>query len=626
MKELLWIIPALPFAGSLILAVLGRKLSRTACAFLGVGSVFLSAIFTVLVGNGFLENNHGGAPFHQVLWQWMDVDGLSPKFAFTLDTLSLTFIFVITFVGALIHLYSVQFMWKDEGFAKFFTFMNLFIGFMLILVLADNLLLLYLGWEGVGLCSYLLIGFWYKDPANGYAARKAFIVTRVGDTAMLIGLFLLFMTFHTLNIQEILVAAPREWSSGCKTVIITTLLLLGGAVGKSAQLPLQTWLPDAMAAPSPVSALIHAATMVTAGVYLIARTHALFDLAPVVETIVAIIGAVTLIVAGLSALNQQDVKKVLAYSTISQIGYMFLALGVGAWSAAIFHFMIHAFFKALLFLGAGVVIWVMRDEHNMFKMGGLRKKIPIVFWTFFIASCALSALPLVTAGFYSKDKILWLAYASDKGSIGLWLAAMVGAFITALYTFRMVFLIFFGEAKEALTNRPGILMTIPLVILAILSFAGGFIELPDNMGHITLFSDFMQKTLPGTAITVFGHSTEWISQIIAGAVGIIGVIAAYRLYYDKHFPFEIPDRSALDKFFYKGWYFDGLYDKLIVAPILFLSRIDKNDFIDRFYTGLVSITQALNKVLSATQNGKVRWYALVLVIGAIITLTILFYP
>jgi NADH-quinone oxidoreductase subunit L len=624
MNELLWLIVALPFAGSLLLALAGKHLPRLAAAIVGVGSVTLSAIVMLFVGLDFLHGN-AGVPFHQTLWQWINVSGFSPGIAFHLDSVSLTFVFVITIVGALIHLYSAPFMWKEEGFARFFSYMNLFVGFMLLLVLADNFLLLYLGWEGVGLCSYLLIGFWYKDPANGYAARKAFTVTRVGDTAMVIGLFILFTNYHTLNIQDILHAAPQTWAPGSTIAITTAFLLLGGAIGKSAQVPLQTWLPDAMAAPSPVSALIHAATMVTAGVYLIARTHVLFELAPVVQTTVAVIGAVTLIVAGMSALFQHDIKKVLAYSTISQIGYMFVALGVGAWSAALFHFMIHAFFKSLLFLGAGSVIAVLNNEHNMFKMGGLWKKMPVVFWTFLIGACALSALPLITAGFYSKDEIIWQAYASDKGSIMLWLTGLAGAFITALYTFRMVFLTFFGKAKAEPAYRPGIGMTLPLVVLAFLSFAGGFIQLPDNMGHVTLFSHFIEQVLPVTTARASGHAAEWIAQVIAAAVSIAGLALAYRIYYNKPFPAAEPIRNPIQQFFFQGWDFDQLYDKVIVRPVAFLSRIDKNDIIDQFYTGLASIAGWFNKGLAATQNGKLRWYAMALGIGAVITLTILLY-
>ncbi len=625
MTELLWLIVALPFAGSLLLALAGKHLPRLATAMIGIGSVSLSAIVMLLLGLDFLHANPAGTPFHLTLWQWINVSGFSPRIAFHLDSVSLTFVFVITFVGALIHLYSAPFMWKEEGFARFFSYMNLFIGFMLLLVLADNFLLLYLGWEGVGLCSYLLIGFWYKDSANGYAARKAFTVTRVGDPAMVIGLFVLFKNYHTPNIQDIMRAAPRTWPPGSTIAITTAFLLLGGAIGKSAQVPLQTWLPDAMAAPSPVSALIHAATMVTAGVYLIARTHVLFELAPIVQTTVAIIGAVTLIVAGMSALYQHDIKKVLAYSTISQIGYMFVALGVGAWSAALFHFMIHAFFKSLLFLGAGSVIAVLNNEHNMFKIGGLWKKMPVVFWTFLIGACALSALPLITAGYYSKDEIIWQAYASDKGSIALWLTGLAGAFITGLYTFRMVFLTFFGKAKAEPAYRPGIAMTVPLVILAFVSFAGGFIQLPDNMGHVTLFSQFIQHELPVTVGVASGHATEWIAQVIAAVVSIAGLAMAYRIYYNKPFPAAEPVRNPIQRFFFNGWDFDQLYDKGIVQPIVYLSRIDKNDIIDQFYTGLASIAGLFNRGLAATQNGKLRWYAMALGIGAVITLTILLY-
>src|SRR5690606_22960666 len=472
----LWLVPLFPFIGALLLIVAGSVLPRKVTALIGVGSVGLSAVIVLAIGLEFISGDTGF--YGQEVWRWCDVGGLSPAFAFHLGALSSIFIFVITFVGLLIHIFSVGFMAEDDGFARYFAYLNLFVCAMLILVLADNLALLYLGWEGVGLCSYLLIGFWYKEEKNGYAARKAFIITRVGDTAMLIGLFLLFSTFNTLNIQEIQSEAPLVWSRGSTMAVVAALLLLGGAVGKSAQLPLQTWLPDAMAGPSPVSALIHAATMVTAGVYLIARMYVVFGLAPIAQIAVGVVGAVTLLLAGCSALTQSDLKRVLAYSTISQIGYMFLALGLGAWTAAIFHFMIHAFFKALLFLGAGVIIEALHHEHDMFRMGGLRTRLPFVFWTFLIGSASLAAVPLVTAGFYSKDQILWLSWASENGNGLLFAAALLGAFITSVYTARMVFLTFFGEAKSQVGNRPGMLMTFPLAVLAVLSLVGGFIELP----------------------------------------------------------------------------------------------------------------------------------------------------
>src|SRR5438270_58650 len=329
-------------------------------------------------------------------------------------------------------------MVDEEGYARFFAYMNLFVASMITLVLANNLLLLYLGWEGVGLCSFLLIGFWYQDPANVRAASKAFIVTRVGDTAFAVGLFLLFTRLGTLDIQELMHRASVQWTPGSGIAVAAAALLLGGAVGKSAQLPLQTWLPDAMAGPTPTSALIHAATMVTAGVYLIARTNALFRLAPPVAFAVALIGTATMLMAAFSAIVQRDIKRVLAYSTMSQIGYMFMALGLGAWSAAIFHFMTHAFFKALLFLAAGVVIQAMHHEHDMFRMGGLRFDLPLAFWSFVIGGSALAGLPLITAGFFSKDLILWQAWAGPNGTGWFWIAGMLGAALTSCDTFRLI--------------------------------------------------------------------------------------------------------------------------------------------------------------------------------------------
>ncbi|MGW8251836.1 MAG: NADH-quinone oxidoreductase subunit L, partial [Anaerolineales bacterium] len=380
MLRLLWLVPGLPLAGFVLLTLSsGMDLKKSVVAWIGSASVGLSAVVALIIGISFINAPPPGHVYIQYLWTWMDVAGFSPNIAFHLDNLSLVMILVVTVVGFLIHLYSTEFMQGEEGYERFFAYMNLFVAAMLVLVLADNLLLLYLGWEAVGLCSYLLIGFWYHDPANGRAARKAFIVTRIGDTALAIGLFMIFTNLGTLQIQEVLQRAQQTWAPGSALAVAAAALLLGGAVGKSAQVPLQIWLPDAMAGPSPVSALLHAATMVTAGVYLIARTNELFTLAPVVLSAVAVIGAVTLLLAGFSALVQRDIKRVLAYSTMSQIGYMFLALGVGAWTAAIFHFVTHAFFKALLFLGAGVVISRLHHEHDMFKMGGLRQRLPLVF-------------------------------------------------------------------------------------------------------------------------------------------------------------------------------------------------------------------------------------------------------
>jgi len=622
MMDLLWLIPALPFLGALILIVTGGKIPRSLAGLIGAGSIGISALITILVGVDFLSSP--AESFRQVAWNWFSAGELSTVIAFHLDALSLIFIFVITFVGFLIHIYSIGFMHDDEGFPRFFAYLNLFVSSMLILVLADNLVLLYMGWEGVGLCSYLLIGFWYAEEKNGYAARKAFIMTRVGDTALAIGLFMLFGVLGTLNIREILSQSPQAWSAGSSTVTIIAFLLLGGAVGKSAQLPLQNWLPDAMAGPSPVSALIHAATMVTAGVYLIARMHVIYELAPLAQLWVGIIGVVTLLLAGCSALTQYDLKRVLAYSTISQIGYMFLALGVGAWSAAIFHFMIHAFFKALLFLAAGAVIMALHHEHDMFKMGGLRKKMPVVFWTFLIGAGSLAALPFITAGFYSKDQILWLAWAGEKGNFWFFLAALTGAFITAIYTFRMVFLTFFGDERTPISHPPGKLMAIPLVVLAVLSLFGGFIELPHTLGHLTLFSDLLAPLLPPTVLREGTESSEWAIQITAALLSIAGVYLAYVFYIKQPALADDVKRQTLGlhQFWFAGWGFDALYNSLIVKPFLFLATVNKHDVIDRFYTSLVDVSEWLNRFFSRTQNGILRWYVMGIVAGAVLIITL----
>ncbi len=627
MLELLWLVPILPFAGFLILAFGGKRLPHSLVPLVGAGSIGLSALITLLIAFEFISAPPAGNSWTQSLWTWFEVGSLHPDIGFHLDALSLVFIFVITFVGFFIHLYSVEFMKEDEGYARFFAYMNLFVSSMLILVLADNLLLLYLGWEGVGLCSYLLIGFWYREPANGRAARKAFIMTRVGDTSMAIGLFILFQSFGTLHIGDIMSQAPLLWQTGSTTAVIVALLLLGGAIGKSGQLPLQSWLPDAMAGPSPVSALIHAATMVTAGVYLIARTNVLFSLAPLALNMVAVIGAITLLLAGFSALTQRDIKRALAYSTISQIGYMFLALGVGAWSAAIFHFMTHAFFKALLFLSAGAVIVALHHEHDMFKMGGLRKKLPLIFWTFLAGAASLAALPLITAGFYSKDAILWYTFAGEKGGTLLWLAGLIGAFITSIYTARMVILVFFGEAKTHIGHIPGKLMTYPLVLLAFFSIFVGFIELPHNFGHVELMSDLLSGVLPAVHVSHAVALPEWLFQLIAASLTFLGIFLAY-LFFVKASGLLVKLTRLefvvmLQKLWYSGWGFDWIYDRLLVKPYTYLATINKKDIVDRLYTGMVTITEFFNAQFRKTQTGSLRWYVMGIVIGAVVVLAVL---
>ncbi len=624
MLNLLWIIPFMPLAGFLILSTTSKWLAPKTSSVIGVSTVAISTLISIFVGIEFISGIGSSQTFSQELGTWIDVPGFSSEFGFYLDSLSMVFVFTVCFVGFLIHLYSASFMKDDEGIVRYFAWMNLFMASMLILVMADNLLLLYLGWEGVGLCSYLLIGFWYKDPENGYAGRKAFVVTRIGDTAMAIGLFFLFRSFGTLNINEILHSVSLEWVAGSTDAKIASLLLLGGAVGKSAQLPLQTWLPDAMAGPSPVSALIHAATMVTAGVYLIARTHLIFSLAPGVMLLVAVLGALLLLLAGFSALVQRDIKRVLAYSTISQIGYMFLALGVGAWSAAIFHFFIHAFFKALLFLAAGVIIISLKHEHDMFKMGGLRKKMPLVFYTFIAGAASLSALPLITAGFFSKDKILLDTFLSPNSGIILWIAGLVGAGLTALYSFRMVILTFFGDMKIVPQRISSKAFNIPLAILAVLSIIAGYIEI----SPFHLFSGFMAFSLPEFK-PVGEASLEFIMPVISGLVVFAGIFSAWYFYLRKpEITYNIK-QSATGSFFYKlwlnGWAFDKLYDTIFVRPYVYLSNINKKDFIDLLYTGIAGGINRLNDWVLLTQTGRLRWYLAFITGGVILGITIIMF-
>jgi NADH-quinone oxidoreductase subunit L len=625
----LWLVPTLPLAGYLILTLIGSRLSNKAVAMIGVGSVGLSAVFAGWIGFSFLLSPPAGDAYGQILWTWIQVGDFVSTIAFHLDALSLVMILVVTFVGFLIHLYSADFMKEEEGYDRFFSYMNLFVSMMLILVLADNLLFLYLGWEGVGLCSYLLIGFWYKDPDNGRAARKAFVVTRVGDTAMAIALFLLFHRLGTLQIQELMQRVSETFPVGSGLAVAAAALLLGGAVGKSAQLPLQVWLPDAMAGPTPVSALIHAATMVTAGVYLIARTHVLFIQAPIVLTVVAVIGALTLLLAGFSALTQWDIKRVLAYSTMSQIGYMFLALGVGAWSAGIFHFMTHAFFKALLFLGAGVILSRLHHEHSMFKMGGLRKELPWTFWTFLIGAASLSALPLLTAGFYSKDLILSGAWFSSSGSPWLWAAGLLGALLTSIYSFRMVFLTFFGEEKPLVKeNAPlphaGYLMRIPLLLLAGLSVVAGWINLPSTLGNLPILSNFLETVLPTYTRASGRIGTNLSLQIIAAVVSLTGIFLAYLFFMRiRRFTHDLSTSEAggvIHRFWFVGWGFDWLYDVLILRPYQWIARVNRDDWIDRFFVGIAELNIMLHRALSWTQSGKIRWYALGIGLGAVMTI------
>lgn len=595
-----------PLIGFLILAFMRDRLSDQAATFVGVGSMGLSALCAFVASYTYLMTYDAGSVVNLPLWTWLQVGDFAPRFGLSFDGLALTMTGVITGVGFLIHLFASWYMKGETGFARFFSYMNLFVASMLLLVLADNLLLLYLGWEGVGICSYLLIGFYFHDRANGRAAMKAFTVTRVGDVFLAFGLFLLFREFATLNIQQIITQAPQMFEVNSPTLILATTMLVGGAMGKSAQLPLHTWLADAMAGPTPVSALIHAATMVTAGVYLIARMHPLFELTPgILLYWVGAVGALTLVVAGFCALAQTDIKRILAYSTMSQIGYMFLALGVGAWHGAIFHLMTHAFFKALLFLSSGAVILAVHHEQNIFKMGGLRHKIPLVFWCFIIGGGALAAIPWVTVGFYSKEAILWETYAT--GHQVLFYMGVFGAFLTALYTFRMIWFTFFGEEKTHAHKLSGVSYWLPLSVLLVLSTAVGALivpplhgVLPESVGHL--------MELSGDA-----HGKHTAELIAMGAMAA-GLVLAFLLYVLNKGRMLTSFKqssvgSALYHWCYHGLGFDALYDLIFVKPFLMIGRLLKSDPVDKTWNILPMMVSIGNKALSATQTGSLRGYA-----------------
>ena len=602
--NLLPLIPLLPLCSAVLLIITAGRMPKQLVTLLGAGSIGLAALCVAMVAMTFLND---GQILQITLWTWMAVGNFSPGIAFYVDGLTIVMMSVITGVGFLIHLYSLEFMADDESYSRYFAYMNLFVAAMLILVMADNLLLLYLGWEGVGVCSYLLVGFWYRDPANGKAARKAFVVTRVGDTAMALGLLLLFTELGTLDIQAMMVAANSSWQVGATLPTLATALLLGGAVGKSAQLPLHTWLPDAMAGPTPVSALIHAATMVTAGVYLIARTHGLFLLAPATLEVVAWVGVLTLLLAAFTALAQHDIKRILAYSTISQIGYMFLAMGVSAFSAGVFHLMTHAFFKALLFLAAGAVIHCLHHEHNIFRMGGLRTRIPVVFWSFMIGSAALAALPF-TSGFYSKDAILLSAFEQEPW---LWAGGLLGALLTSIYSFRLVFIVFFGEAKTEPDRQPGLKMAIPLILLCVLSLVGGWIALP------------LADVFPDSGHGEINHTIEAISI----ATPLLGLLIAYLLFLGRQLSISNITESALGKalqdFWYKGWRIDDLYHNLLVRPFTGLAHWWRNEPVDLVYNAVVALSQWSHRSLGALQTGELRWYATSMVFGLVLLVIVM---
>jgi NADH-quinone oxidoreductase subunit L len=623
MDALLWTIPALPFAGFLLLLFAGARLPGAAVSAIGVGSVAAAAVVTVMAASRFVALPPDTV-FHQGLWTIFDVAGLRVDAALRLDALSLVMTLVVTVVGALIHLYSTAYMHDDPDYARFFACMNLFVAAMLTLVLADDLFFLFLGWEGVGLCSFLLIGFWFDDPANGRAAAKAFLVTRIGDVCLAVAMFLLVAQFGTLHIATILERAPQVWVAGSAVATLAAALVLGGAIGKSGQLPLQVWLPDAMAGPTPVSALIHAATMVTAGVYLVARLNGLFLLAPGVMAAVAVIGALTLLVAGAAALAQRDIKRVLAYSTISQIGYMFLALGVGAWSAALFHFFTHAIFKALLFMAAGAIIVALHHEQDMYRMGGLRRRLPVVFWTFLIGAVSLSALPLIGAGFFSKDMILFEVASSALGGYGLWAAGLVGAFVTAVYTTRMICLTFFGDAEHHIYHPTPMAMTMPLGVLALAATLAGWLEVPRTLGHLPWFSHLLEGVLPRAPLLAVSIRTELGLQIASVVVVAAGILAAYALWRRGAFA-EPTQNTAASRWLASGLGFDRIYGFVITRPYAAFAARHADDPVDLVWRGVGAGCDLLARQLRRAQNGRLRWYAAAVGAGTVVAIYLVLF-
>lgn len=602
-----------PLAGTLILAFSAGRLGPRASATIGVGSVGLAALATL-----WTMLSHTGGNQGVTLWTWIAVGDFQPTIGLAVDGLSLVMMSVITGVGFLIHLFAAWYMTGEAGITRFYAWMNLFVFSMMLLVLGDNLLLLFLGWEGVGLCSYGLIGYYYRGLDNARAAFKAFVVTRIGDVFLALGMFLIFMELGTLDIATILARAPELWEQGGTTANLAALLVLGGALGKSAQVPLHTWLPDAMAGPTPVSALIHAATMVTAGVYLIARLNSLFLLAPDVMLLVGVIGAVSLLLAAFAALAQTDIKRVLAYSTMSQIGYMFLALGVGAFDAAIFHLVTHAFFKALLFLSAGAVIISCHHEQNMAKLGGLWRKLPVAYGGFIVGGAALVALPLVTAGFFSKDEILWQAMAADQ--TGLLLVGLLGAILTCLYTVRLILGTFHGEpgSDHARDPEPGTNVFthhLPLVVLAVLStfigawlypgLGGLFPEAPGEAaegGHTLLQMLAIGAVIAGLALAgwLFLMRRQWLDDMASKGAG-----------------------ASLWQLWHHAWGFDALFDRVLVRPWQWSVRMLRFDFINMIMNLPALIARVFNAGLVRTQNGRTRSYALVMVFGATVILVAL---
>lgn len=627
MINLVWLVPLLPLIGFVIIGLFGKQLSKGLVGIIGCGSVF--GAFAIAVGI-FLELTGKVEKSITIdLFSWITAGKLSIPFSFLIDPLSSLFLLIVTGIGFLIHVYSVGYMSHDEGFARFFAYLNLFIFFMLLLVLGSNYLIMFVGWEGVGLCSYLLIGFWFKNTAYNNAAKKAFVMNRIGDLGFLLGIILIFVTFGSIGYHDVFMQA-KNLASGNPTLTAITLLLFVGAIGKSAQIPLFTWLPDAMAGPTPVSALIHAATMVTAGIYMIARSNILFTLAPFSMEVVAIVGVCTALFAATIGLAQNDIKKVLAYSTVSQLGYMFLALGVGAYTGAVFHVMTHAFFKALLFLGAGSVIHAMSGEQDIRRMGGLKKYIPVTHLTFLIGTLAIVGFPGFS-GFFSKDEILANAFEHNKL---LWFLGVLGAAMTTFYMFRLYFLTFKGsfrgthDQEHHLHESPKS-MTIPLIILAGLSIVGGFVGIPAVFGGTHFLEEFLKPVFADSSLRLIHYlpeQTELILMGVAITVMALAIYYAYKTYIvNKTLPAEESEElQPLHNMIYKKYWVDELYENVITKPLNFISeafyKVVDNQLVDGIVNGVGTLVNRTSSIIRLAQTGNIGLYIFVMVISIVLIL------
>jgi len=625
---ILHIIPALPLSAVLVSLLVGDRLGKRGTTVLACGSVLAAFGFALQAVLHLASLPEDSRSFTELVYTWMSVGDFKVDVSFLMDPLSAVMVLVVTGVGSLIHIYATGYMSHDPSYRRFFMYLNLFMFSMLTLVLADNYLLMFVGWEGVGLCSYLLIGFWYERPAASQAGKKAFIVNRIGDFGFMLGMFMLVVATGSLDYERVFQAAPHVFVAGGTAITLATLLMFLGATGKSAQIPLFTWLPDAMEGPTPVSALIHAATMVTAGVYMLARSHVLFELAPTTMEVVALIGAMTALLAATIGLAQNDIKRVLAYSTVSQLGYMFMACGVGAFGAGIFHVMTHAFFKALLFLGAGSVIHAMSDEQDMRRMGGLAGKLPYTHGTMLIATLAIAGVPFLS-GFFSKDEILHASFAS--GHLGVWLAGVVGAAMTAFYMTRLYVLTFRGpsrlshEAEHHLHESP-FSMTVPLVILAFLSIVGGYVGMPfQEGGHA--FERWLHPVMAAGGHAGEHHEVsrlvEWGLIVLSVGAGAFGIFMALRSYlWTPAIATSLRERfSGVHRLFENKWWVDEFYDAVVVKPFMGISRwlwrFWDVKIVDGLVNGVGYSLEAGSAILKLFQTGFVGTYALWITLGVI---------